>query len=60
MSTYEEWAKLLGQQVRVTLDEKVIVEGRLLSFSQMGECTVLDASDDVHYCWPMLDVELLP
>lgn len=51
---------LLGKHVRVTLAEKAIVEGRLLSFSEMGEFTVLDASGDVHYCWPMLHVEEAP
>jgi len=52
--------KLLGKQVRVTLKQapgRKIVEGQLLSFSDMGEFTILDESQDVHYCWPLLEIE---
>ncbi len=48
---------LLGEQVRVKLAEKVIVIGKLLSFSDGGELTIEDSSGFVHYCWPMLHVE---
>lgn len=48
---------LLGKQVRVTLDEHVIITGRLLAFSDVGEFVVQDGCGDFHHCWPMLRVE---
>lgn len=49
--------RLLGQQVRVKLDDKVVlIEGKFLSFSDGGEFVIQDESGFLHYCWPMLEV----
>lgn len=48
---------LLGQQVRVKLDENVLVEGRLLTYGDSGEFTVEDDGGFVHHCWPILSIE---
>lgn len=53
-----KYSGYLGKRVRVKLDEKVIVEGQLLSYGDCGECVIRDAYDgDCHYCWPMLEIE---
>lgn len=59
----EEIIPLLGKNVLVVLeraeDEVAIVEGQLLSWSEGGECVVLDHSGFIHHCWPMLEVREL-
>ena len=54
----------LGQRVKVTLvradgvDPAVIAEGKLLGFGQGGNFEIEEDDGFVHYCWPMLDIEL--
>jgi hypothetical protein len=48
---------LLGEQVRVKLDEQVIVTGRLLGFGDCGTVEILEDDGFVHYCWPLLSME---
>lgn len=59
VAEFQSWRKLLGKQVRVTLDNdgKVVAEGRLLAFDDCGEAVVQDEMGFLHYCWPMLTVE---
>ena len=55
---------LLGRQVEVVLNrdgpETVVAQGTLLRYSAMGECVVADDMDDVHWCWPMLEIRPSP
>jgi hypothetical protein len=64
MSTYtQETAKFLGEEVSVTLDggdSPVIVKGKLLSFTDDGQFVIQDECLTLHYCWPLLHIELLP
>ena len=64
---HAEIVTLLGKRVKVTLDHggypdpatpAVITEGTFLGFSEGGELEVLEDDGFVHYCWPMLHVEL--
>lgn len=48
---------LLGKKVVVTLDDKVVTRGKLLSFNQWGEIVLQDEMGGLHYCWPMLDIK---
>lgn len=48
--------EMLGTQVRVKLDENVLVEGRLLTYGDSGEFTIEDDSGFVHHCWALLDI----
>lgn len=52
-------AQLLGKKVRVKIDERVVVEGKLLQFDDGGEFSIRDEMGFVHQCWPMLQVEPL-
>jgi hypothetical protein len=49
---------LLGQRVRIKLDENVIVTGKLLGFGDGGTFEIEEDDGFVHHCWPMLEVEL--
>lgn len=57
-------AEYLGRRVRVVLNREgdlgpeVVAHGRLLRFSAMGECVLWEDDGDVHWCWPMLEVQL--
>ena len=64
-SEHNDWsqhmASMLGKEVAVMLDataEKVIVRGKLLSFSEDGEVAIQDEDGAVHWCWPNLHTEL--
>lgn len=66
----ESRQQFLGKQVKVILDKDewivrdnpnpkpVIIAGKLLSFSDAGEFVIEDDAGDIHYCWPMLTIEL--
>lgn len=65
---YEDWyttvSGMLGKRVRITLateadGTKVICEGTLLGFGDTGEFEIQEDDGYVHYCWPMLDIELV-
>jgi len=47
---------LLGQRVRVKLDEHVVHEGKLLGFDEGGEIQVLGDDGFVWHGWPALEV----
>jgi small nuclear ribonucleoprotein (snRNP)-like protein len=54
--TIDEARALLGQQVEVTLADKVIAIGQLLAFDDGGECVLQDEMGFTHWCWPMLNI----
>ena len=47
---------LLGKQVRVKLDDQIVMVGKLLAFGDSGEFVVQDDNGFVHHCWPMLNI----
>jgi hypothetical protein len=53
-------AALLGKRVRVTLDEAVVVEGRLLGFGDGGNFEIEQDDGFVYHAWPMLAIEEVP
>lgn len=61
----QETRALLGKRVRVTINESknggasVIVIGKLLAFGDGGDFEILRNDGFVHYCWPMLDIEVV-
>jgi hypothetical protein len=63
MISNEEAVKLLGKQVKVTLNHgdgqhpTRIAVGKLLAFDTDGACEVHEEDGLVHFCWPMLDIE---
>lgn len=65
---YEDWhnraTSMLGKTVRVTLatnedGTKVISEGVLIGFGEGGDFEILEEDGFVHFCWPMLEIELV-
>ena len=56
MKSVEEIRKLLGKNVKVTLDVGVVAEGQLLAFDEGGGAVLLDDMGAKHFCWPMLEV----
>lgn len=52
-----ERVKLLGKQVRVTLDEQYVIQGRLLAFCEDGEFVIEDSAGMVSYGWPALSIK---
>jgi hypothetical protein len=59
VSDFDYAISLLGQQVRVTLDNEggIVSEGKLVRISDGGEVVVVDDMGLCHYCWPMLKIE---
>jgi hypothetical protein len=56
--------QLLGKRVQVLLsveghgaDKKVVIEGKLLGFGTGGTFEIEEDDGDIHYCWPMLEIE---
>lgn len=48
----------VGKNVRVKLDEKVIVEGQLLALGDMGSLVVREPeTEETWFCWPALEIE---
>lgn len=64
MPTTEQQRAMLGKRVKVTLatapNQPVITTGTLLGFGEGGDFEILEDDGCVHYCWPLLDIELLP
>lgn len=62
---WNEIIKLLGEEVQVIITDKwafqkIIVEGKLLSFGTNGEFVVEDNNGFIQHCWPMLDIRKKP
>jgi hypothetical protein len=55
-----ERAALLGKRVRVTLDENVVHEGRLLGFGDGGDFEIDQDDGFVYHAWPLLAIEEIP
>ncbi len=55
--TFERAGELRGKDVRVSLDDDGLGEGRLLTYDDMGGVTVVDEGGAVHRCWPLLKIE---
>ena len=55
--TFERAGELLGKDVVVSLDDDVLVEGRLIVFDDGGGVVVVDEGGFVHHCWPLLKIE---
>ena len=56
LPTTKELTALLGERVEVRLDDTIVVTGKLLAFSDDGEC-VTEANDGAIWrSWPMLKV----
>jgi hypothetical protein len=53
----KQHSPLLGKQVKVTLDAKVVIRGKFLCYGDSGEFVVEDGGGFLYYCWPMLEVE---
>lgn len=54
---HKHTASFLGKQVRVKLDEQVIVEGKFLAFGDGGDFEIEAPDLFVHHCWPLLHIE---
>ena len=61
MTTKDEAQQFLGKRVRITLDDDgaVIVTGQLLGLGEGGNFEILEDDGLVHYCWPLLKIELV-
>jgi hypothetical protein len=57
---HAERAALLGKHVRVTLDENVVHEGRLLGFGDGGDFEIDQDDGFVYHAWPLLAIEEIP
>lgn len=49
--------ELLGEQVRVRLDEEVWQAGRLLRLTVDGDVDLLADDGATLYCWPALEIQ---
>lgn len=67
INNHDKVVAMLGKQVRVTLNRggypdpdapSKISTGQLLGFGQGGDVEIMEDDGFVHYCWPMLDIEL--
>ena len=60
MTLAHESLHLIGKYVRVSYGEAgyTVIRGRLLSIDEFGECAVVDDEGIMHYCWPLLNIEL--
>lgn len=62
--TYDDVRALLGQRVKAFLTYEneqgtaEIAVGTLIGFGQGGDFEILEDDGFVHYCWPLLDIEL--
>jgi hypothetical protein len=52
-----DWKPLVGKRVRVRLDQKTVVVGRLLALGDHGSAVVQDDDAEHWHVWPTLDVE---
>jgi hypothetical protein len=55
---------MLGKQVEVRLTSEghepvVVVRGLFLAYGDFGEFVIQAEDGEVHFCWPLLDIEVV-